>query len=337
MVSTGPLKIQARRLREPIAEGIPGGLAGFPVQGIDRSAASRPRGFLPEVCVVHLPRVAHLVAKSRLHWISSIPARLFSEPLKEQRAKVSYHNADPRTLVVVAAFDPADTCWERLGTKLLVSSLLKSEFSGEIIVTSNFEHPLYMVERARLRERFISCRFHDHGGLLFDEKERDRQRQQANCNIAREITSSKDYDWIVFVRPSVIALKGFEHLLNSDSQVLQYPYGVKADTSIFAVRANILGNIVAHWETMPSGNSGTETGNSIFGRPLPPEIRSRPFERGSITAIFDSSCNLEHTFESTFVELSGCNELTRYRFAFAIYMTKAYGDSNGLYLDIIDA
>ena len=60
--------------------------------------------------------------------------------------------SEKRNLVYTVAFDPPDSPGHRMMAKMLVSSLLRTYFCGDIVVFRNSPDPLFRVERKGLEE-----------------------------------------------------------------------------------------------------------------------------------------------------------------------------------------
>jgi hypothetical protein len=115
----------------------------------------------------------------------------------------------PHTLVYTLALDQDGTGHRQLA-KLLVSSLLRTRFSGDIVAFHNSPAPLYLVPRAGVREVLIP---------LPDQGARDHAFVAAAQSCKHLLVGQLDaahYDKVMFIDCDAIVLRNIDHLLVGD-------------------------------------------------------------------------------------------------------------------------
>ena len=113
-----------------------------------------------------------------------------------------------KNLCYTIAFDAPGCGGTRQLAKLLVSSLLRTYFSGDIIAFRNSLEPLFLVERAGLQEIYIETPNLEGGGLA-----EFAMRWKA---LARKFINAGNYDWILFLDADCLVLRNIDHLIPSD-------------------------------------------------------------------------------------------------------------------------
>lgn len=99
-------------------------------------------------------------------------------------------------------------------SKLLVSSLLRTYWSGDIIVFRNFVEPLYPMERKGLEEVYIptpNYRGPDAGRKCLNDALELRFRAAAHIN-------PEPYEWIAYLDADCYVLRNIDHLFDSYSR-----------------------------------------------------------------------------------------------------------------------
>lgn len=118
----------------------------------------------------------------------------------------------PRNLIYTIVMDaPGSETYRFLG-KMLVSSLLRTFFTGDILVFRNSPAPLFLVERKGLEEVYLET------PDLFGQERAD----VAWCwkyMVADLIEQPEQYDKILFLDADCLALRNVDHLLSRDWDV----------------------------------------------------------------------------------------------------------------------
>ncbi len=94
-------------------------------------------------------------------------------------------------LIYSVAFDPPGWRGGRTLLKMLGGSLLRTYWSGDILLFRNFEQPLFLVERAGLKEVQVDTMNWDRNTAKVDEK-RLREALEFRFEVGPHI-ETKDY------------------------------------------------------------------------------------------------------------------------------------------------
>lgn len=124
--------------------------------------------------------------------------------------------APKKNLVYTVLFDaPGSESYRFLG-KMLTSSLLKTFFTGDILVFRNSSAPLYLVERKGLDEVYLET----------PEMYGQARAEFSWCwkyKVAELIENPEQYDKILFVDADSLALRNIDHLLEGDWDIRYQP------------------------------------------------------------------------------------------------------------------
>jgi hypothetical protein len=172
-------------------------------------------------------------------------------------------------LIYIICFDAPGCGGNRLLAKMLVSSLLRTFFTGDILVFRNFETPLFLVERKGLEEIYV-----DAPQLMGQPG-----AEAAWCwkyKVAEMMVVS-GYDKVLFLDADFLALRNIDHLLEGDWDIRYQPErGHKGDEITYntfytpkeltkaagrtginsgsiAVRAEVFHEVMARWREIDEG------------------------------------------------------------------------------------
>lgn len=112
-----------------------------------------------------------------------------------------------RNLVYTVALDRAGATGHRNMAKLMVSSLLRTNFSGDIVVFHNSQQPLFHVPRAGVQEVPVSL---DDGD---EHHEFIWAAQSLKYEVARHL-KTQAYDKVLFLDCDIVVLRNIDHLLH---------------------------------------------------------------------------------------------------------------------------
>ena len=115
-----------------------------------------------------------------------------------------------RNLVYTLALDPPGTTGHRNLAKMLVSSLLRTRFSGDILVFHNSPAPLFMVARHGVREvrMKVPAGAGKNGGFV-------AYAQSCKHAVAKHI-DAEAYDRVMFIDCDSVVLRNIDHLIEGD-------------------------------------------------------------------------------------------------------------------------
>jgi hypothetical protein len=191
-----------------------------------------------------------------------------------------------RYLVYTVALDPDGTTGHRNLAKMLVSSLLRTRFSGDIVVFHNSPGPLFMVQRAGVKEVVIKAPGSGTRNGTFAAF-----AQSAKHAVAKMIDHTA-YDKIMFIDCDAVALRNVDHLLQGEWDIAVFAepgrsiqeecYGVYRtskevrslkreglNSGTWAVSGSQYEKLISHWqavEATPPKKEGWFREQSAFNR-----------------------------------------------------------------------
>lgn len=269
----------------------------------------------------------------------------------------------PRHLVYTLALDPVGAMEHRNMAKLLVSSLLRSGFTGDIVVFHNSPYPLFMVPRACVREVKI-----DAGNAPDCDHSFQYYAQSFKHSLSRFIEPD-DYDKIVFIDCDALVIKPLDPLLSGDWDLavlaeawtqIQSGYfgcyltpqeretlqmeGINSGT--WAVRASCWRELMHTWQAIEAGPATLREGNCLFEQSAfnrlvldwsrtrrvvkwPKEEVALPFCPGGF-AFFGQYMN------STIIHVAGAGLPIKMQFLFSVYAASYLYDRNYTLLNIME-
>lgn len=175
----------------------------------------------------------------------------------------------PRNLIYTVVLDAPGAEGYRFLGKMLVSSLLRTFFTGDVVVFRNFSNPLFLVERKGLEEVYVETpQIIGQAGA-----------EQAWCwkyKVA-PLLDVRGYDKVLFLDADTLALRNVDHLLEGDCDIAyQVERRARGDQQSFngfytpeemaraaqrdgvnsgtlAVRASIFHEVMREWERIDTG------------------------------------------------------------------------------------
>lgn len=280
-------------------------------------------------------------------------------------------NVDVRpNLVYTVAFDLPGWRGGRTMAKLLCSSLLRQFWSGKIIVFRNFAEPLFPVLREGLEEVFIET---SHFG---DRKEAGQSVLAMALEHrfrAADLLDPLKYGWIVYMDADCLALRNPDHLFEVGADVLIQPEcgrllrdthvfngyiapnneirsrrnpwlfckgsGINAGT--FAVRSEHYSALMKQWrdifESPPSRHSDMRDQTSFNKLLLETDLLVQSFPATEIQFPFTLNPNFLDYRKASLLHFVGGSQRLKIELAFALHLSKTYGDPGGLFLDIMES
>src|SRR5690606_17432230 len=243
--------------------------------------------------------------------------------------------------------DPPQAAGCRTLAKLLMSSLLKTHFSGELVVFRNTEAPLFHVERKNLTEVRIEV------PEIVDPDERARASWCWKYKVRPLIDASR-YDKILFIDADCLALRNIDHLLEGDWDITCQPErGIPLNSAKFscfltdddlarhgqrdginsgtlAVRAEHYHDGMAAWEAI---DTGTLTGplrcrdqaawNKLL---IDTDLRVSQFADGEIQSPLFQHTNYLKYKNAALLHTLGGDLIEKIQFTFGLYASTFYCD-----------
>jgi hypothetical protein len=201
-----------------------------------------------------------------------------------------------KNLVYTIAFDSPNSESYRFLGKMLASSLVRTFFTGDIIVFRNSPMPLFMVQRKGLEEVYLET----------PPMEGQAGAEEAWCwkyRVAELIEQPEQYDKILFVDCDSLALRNIDHLLEGDWDIRYMPERGHA-ANIKSFNAFLTDEEMSGCASRTGANSGTIA------------VRGSCFQ-----AVMDAWRDID---ESTPLRDSGCRDQASWN-ALLLRMTKEAG------------
>jgi len=237
---------------------------------------------------------------------------------------------------------------------MLVSSLLRTFTSAEIVVLKNTEEPLFMVARAGVEEVFVEVKKDSHEDI----------RHEA-CRwkyLARHVFDGSDYERILFIDADCVALRNVDHLFDGQFDVafqpepelvtyqefnayltedemdtLTYP-GVNSGT--FVVNGEHYNQLMKDWEEVQAGEAlrtfrfhEQAAWNRVL---LDTNLRKAPLERGSVKFPLNHNLDFRSYRNAAIIHAQGGDSEEKRKLLFAMYMQNFYDDISGTYLSLLE-
>jgi hypothetical protein len=273
-------------------------------------------------------------------------------------------NQAKHSLIYTIAFDGPGGEGMRFLVKMLLSSLLRTHFSGDIVVFHNSQTPLFLVERKGLQEVFLDVPPLTGEALA----------ENAWCWKYRvaELIDASAYDKIMFLDADCLALRNVDHLLEGDWDIRYQPErGQKAcensynafftedemtaaktrtavNSGTWAVRGDVYHEVMQKWREIdeserqrPSGFWDQASWNTLLMRHgseegSPGQWRVEPFARREIQFPMYLDLDFRNYRDAAITHNCGLNSLGKAEFTFGLYMRTFFFDPTGLFFSMLE-
>jgi hypothetical protein len=280
-----------------------------------------------------------------------------------------------KNLIYMVVLDAPGAEGQRFLGKMLVSSLLRTFFTGDIVVFRNGENPLFLVERKGLEEVHVETL-----PILGHEGAEEAWRWKYRVAAQLDVTG---YDKVMFLDADCLALRNIDHLLEGDWDIAyQTQRGERGDgimfngfltdgemvgaarqdgvtSGSFAVRAEIFHEVIREWQRIDEGEmTRPESGfrdqaswNALLWRRAVFRIqdsvfsgsegeaalwRAVPFPEGEIQFPLYLDPHFLSYSKAALTHNCGGNTLQKIEFTFGLYMRTFFCDPTGLFLSILE-
>jgi hypothetical protein len=267
-------------------------------------------------------------------------------------------------LVYMVVIDGPDAEGQRFLAKMLISSLLRTCFNGDIVVFRNSETPLFLVERKGLEEVFIETPVLEGDARAFD----------AWCwkYRAAELLDVRGYDKVLFLDADCLALRTIDHLLEGDWGVRYQPEkGMPGDGSCYnasyteeemaiakerlpvnsgtlAIRAEVFQEVMQRWQEIDEAPRYRQTGfwdqaswNALLlrhtsERPESGKWLAEPFPTGEVQFPMYLDLDYKRYSQAALTHNCGMDTLGKIQFTFGLYMRTFFCDPTGLFFSMLE-
>jgi hypothetical protein len=224
---------------------------------------------------------------------------------------------------------------------MLASSLLRTWFTGDIVVFRNSEMPLFPIERRGVTE--IKLTTSDYRGLA-DAQEAWRYKFRA-----RHYLDTRGYDKVMFVDCDCLALRNIDHLLEgewdvgyqpesqqmplslpqfscfmTDEELASHPVLPGINSGTLAVKAENYHEVMAEWERIDLGPTARPRHCSDQGSwnrlVFDTGLKKHAFERGEIKFPMHVQPHFTDWNEAALIHNLGASLKDKLRFTFGAYM-----------------
>lgn len=263
-------------------------------------------------------------------------------------------------LAYTVAFDAAGLTGSRMMAKLLVSSLSRTLFDGDILVFRNFQAPLFAIPRVGVHEIFIETPRWNPASQ--DDTQTCLREALAWRFRARNFIEAEHYDKIIYLDADCVALRNIDHLLEGEWDIACQPEarpitepmfngylsdeemshlscpGINAGT--IAVESSRYQEVMSRWEEIfespPAQHERFRDQTALNRLLLDTALKVRRFERAEIAFPFVSTPHYVDYRDAALVHLVGETQQRKIDLAFGLFMSAFYNDNSGLYLDFLE-
>ncbi len=274
-----------------------------------------------------------------------------------------------RTLVYTYAFDPPGKQDQRMLAKLLVSSLLRTFFSGDIVVFRNSDSPLFLVGREGLKEFLIRTPFTEDLAKGHVNSQNINEALWQFHNYASSIIPANKYGKICYLEPGTLVLRNIDHLLISDGAILyqlekgifnrepefcgyftdkemaeQSRYGI--NSGLFAINGIIFHEVVLECHQialMPQRNSPREAdcayleNHSVWNRYIIDTRRKAlRFESDEVQFPLHIQRDFKEYREAAILNFCRASAKDKIDLMYALYMMTFFHDSAGVFFNSLE-
>jgi len=253
-----------------------------------------------------------------------------------------------RVLIYTIAVDAPGKEFYRHMSKILVSSLLRTYFTGDILIVHNGTAPVFRVERKGVEEVILAGDTGNGYRLKFE---------------ARRWIDAGKYDWVCFLDSDMIALRNIDHLFDpgaacdilwqTEGRMSQGPYNAffhpheyprlwrnGANSGTWAVRGPLYQTVMAEWDRIDSG----EPVSAKYSHDQPAwnrllfdtALRTRRFEKEEIRFPLLSDHPYMKWRQAALLHAHGPPNEAKLEFLMSQYLGRFAGDPPGLMLSLLD-
>lgn len=266
-----------------------------------------------------------------------------------------------KCLVYTVAVDPAGTNLHAQMAKLLACSLLRTLFTGDIVIFRNTPEALFPVGRPGLLE--VELPTPDYAGYK-DEQEAWRYKFRVRESLAT--LGLHNYDKVIFLDADSLALRNVDHLFPGDWDIghqLEIPgrsitlkqfhcfltekemasLGGRpgSNSGTLAVRSEHFLDVMEEWERIDLGPTERErhcSDQASWNRLLlDTKLKKHAFEKGEVQFPLFIHPKYHDWKECALIHSLGGTVQEKLRFNFGVYMQTFFWDPAGTVLRLLEA
>lgn len=250
-------------------------------------------------------------------------------------------------ILVINSFEWPGESGGNLRAKIFAASLMRSLFTGTIVVFRNREMPLFKVERRQLEEIFVPLRIAEEGAAA------ERRARMEFLNALGIHLRPAPRQWVILADPASVALRNIDHLFpagevsaSSKPEILWVPAGDPVEAArghegaagFIAVRGERLPALLDGWMSALRSAPHDPTAHARLRTERIQEsgLIKRRFESGEISAPAINAVNWRTVASSALVTVGDWPAEERTKFLQALYFGTYLGDKSGMMLNILE-
>ncbi|HWB06754.1 MAG TPA: hypothetical protein VG796_27265 [Verrucomicrobiales bacterium] len=248
------------------------------------------------------------------------------------------------SLLYTVAFDPPGAGGMRQMVKMLGGSVVRTGFSGDMVIFRNAPAPVFMIGRQGLGEEYVETP--DMEPRKLAEYAREWKAHAA------AVIDGGSYEWIVFLDADCLCLRNIDHLLaDRDCDILyQLETGgtvkqqtSKISTGTWAVRGGCYRQVMEKWLTLREEEPVPETGsrdqrawNRLIFDAAQEGWRAEPFEAHEVQFPLGGDKDWRLYKDAAIVHCTGGTVPEKIQFMFGLYMQRFYHDASSTLLNVLE-
>jgi hypothetical protein len=231
-------------------------------------------------------------------------------------------------LLYTTAFDTTGTLARRTMAKMLVSSLLRSYFTGRIVIFRNTETPLFKVAKAGVEEIYI------------DTSDCGDQLPEPFSEIIQNDLDTEGTSVVTYVDAASAVRRSIDHLFAVDRpwKLLWF------SDQVWAVKTEFFPDFIFEWRTLAEGNAADGTKNTKESVVVCPDTdypsawpRRLPFERDEVHSVSTAADTSYLDWrEAAILSTATWPPDAQLEFLTGVFYARYFGDQTGHFLDILE-
>ena len=266
-------------------------------------------------------------------------------------------------LLYTVAFDAPETGGMRQMVKMLGGSVVRTGFSGDMVIFRNGLHPVFLVGRQGIGEEYVETPLMDPRNL--------GEYSKAWKARAAEAFDSECYGWVVFLDADCLCLRNIDHLLtDQDCDILYQPETGRAmkegafngylkagemeqrgdsgsrrgiNSGTWAVRGTCFRQVMEKWMLIQAEEPVRETASreqSAWNRLILDAARygwrAQPFEAHEVQFPLGFDKDWKLYKDAAIIHCTGGTVPEKIQFMFGLYMQRFFHDASSTLLNVVE-